>query len=197
MMRDHTCGWTWHSAPTPIAIEVINDARAALEHGRTVLAANADQFATLTDVDGSYKQRRAIRTGAVVNGSVIDASSPQLHAEVRKHGSVFLSKTPMFCHKTLFTSDRVLAVTLRMEWESFPPWNLRSGKGVRVIKNFPLTTKALLWTGFVVSFSRFHKVAGFALLIGAFYILRLAGIPPLRVIGMVGVFGFEPVGEVI
>ena len=197
MMGEHTCGRTWYSAPTPISMETIKEVRTALEHGRIVLAANALEFVALDTVGERFKQCKANRTGAVIAASVIDASSSALRTRVKNDGEIFMAKSAHYCHKKLFTVDRVLIVPFRMDWQSCVPWNLRKSPNVPGVKEAKLAAKAVFWTSFGTSIRKYPKLAGFSLMISAFYILRMVGVSPIRFAGLISVFIIDSAGEVL
>ena len=113
----------WHSAPAGITVEVIREIRHALEHGREVLVANADQLAVMTRKD--EKQCKANRNGSVLNATALYASDDVLHRRLNRDGCIFLSKRTDYCHKTLFTADRAMIVPPRTNWTACIPTQFR------------------------------------------------------------------------
>ena len=171
----------------------------ALEHGRMLLAADANQYVSL--VQSNLKQCRANRNGSTIYGKAMNATNVALQRKVANDEAVFISKTSAFQHKTLFTSDRMLIVPLNTDWRACIPHELRENqtrsKSVTIIHQAMLATKATMWTGMGIIVRRWPKVSGTMLLIGAAYFLQITGTKPGQIIRMGAMAIFTVVADVL
>ena len=175
----------WHSAPDGITIDLVREERNALEHGRAVLLADADQYVALHH--NQTKQCKANRNGSVAHADVLKASSASLKEKVMRDQAVFFSKTIAYRHNHLFTGDRALIVPVHTDWNACVPRKLKTRSNILsranvVIKKVVVGAKALSWIGGGVLMHRWPKTAVIIAGIGALYLLQLVDVSPVTVV---------------
>ena len=192
-MSDRACGWVWHSAPNPITLGAIREVRTSLENDLAVLAAAMNQYVAVKDAQEHQSSCRANSAGSVLNVTVVDASSPGLWQMVKRHKQIFLSETASYCHKNLFTSDRLYIVPKHLDWAACIPQHPKQSNttSMSTVVKAKLATKAMVWGSFGVVLRRFPKLSGFVICIGCLYLIKLTGNTPAQVVFKAGNLVFD------